>query len=221
MVNKLPNIEHKGGNKNPVVDSPTEEFEIPFYKDEEYFFSLDNFVSFVKSVESSVRRHDDYKKYIKYLREEVGLTRCQVLSNIETEDEDVHTKIEMHHGPILTLFDLASIITDWAIAKGKKITTFYIAELLLQEHFNNNIQVVMLSTTVHEQVHAGNVWININQAFGNLSAFIDKYFEGLNISQIKKINDYIERSISNDSYHNGVLTLDKQVKNWNKINKEW
>lgn len=221
MVNKLPNIDYIGGKKNPTIDSPSEDFEIPFYKDEEYFFSLENFVTFVKAVENLVRKHDDYKKYIKYLREDIGLTRCQVLSNIESNDENDKTKIEMHHGPILTLFDLASIITDWAIANEKKITTFYIAELLLQEHFNNNVQVVMLSTTVHEQVHAGNVWINVNQAFGNLSAFIDKYFEGLNISQVKKINDYIEKSIEHDSYHTGVLELDKQVKNWNLINKEW
>lgn len=222
MVNKMPNIEFKGGKKNPVLDSPTEEFEIPFYKDNDYFSSLENFVSFVKSVEMLVRRSDDYTKYIKYLREDIGLTRCQVLSNIDTDDDEkMHTKIEMHHGPVLTLFDLAAIITDWAIAKDKKITTFYIADLLLQEHFNNNIQVVMLSTTIHEQVHENNIWINMNQAFGNLSAFIDKYFEGLNITHINKINDYIERSITNDSFHNGVLTLSDQVKNWNKLNKEW
>lgn len=224
MSNKLPNIDFKGGNKNPVMDSPTEEFEIPFYKDNDYFVSLENFVSFVKAVESLVRRSDDYTRYIKYLREDVGLTKCQVLSNIETEedeDEHIHTKIEMHHGPVFTLFDLAAILTDWAIANEKKITTFYIADLLLDEHFNNNVQVVMLSTTIHEQVHEGNVWINLNQAFGNLSAFIDKYMDGLNISHIKKINDYIERSIQHDSYHNGVLTLGDQVKSWNTINKEW
>ena len=225
MVNKLPNIDFKGGKKNPIMDSPTEEFEIPFYKDNDYFVSLENFVSFVKAVESLVRRSDDYNKYIKYLREEIGLTKCQVLSNIETDQDDEdggqHTKIEMHHGPILTLFDLAAILTDWAIANDKKITTFYIADLLLQEHFNNNVQVVMLSTTVHEQVHEGNVWININQAFGNLSAFIDKYMDGLNITHVNKINSYIEKSIERDSYHNGVLTLNEQVKNWNKLNKEW
>lgn len=224
MTNKLPNIDFKGGMKNPVVDSPDSEFEIPFYKDNEYFSSLENFVSFIKAVEALVRRSDDYTRYIKYLREDVGLTRCQVLSNIDTEDEEESrskTKIEMHHGPVFTLFDLAAIVTDWAIANDKKITTFYIADLLLQEHFNNNVQVVMLSVTVHEQVHEGNVWINMNQAFGDISSFINKYFDGLDKTHIDKLNKYIERSIENDSFHNGVLTLSEQVKNWNRTNKEW
>lgn len=218
MVNKLPDIKFSGGSKNPTVDSDNSEFEIPFYKDDEYHANLENFTSFIKAVESLVRRHPDYKKYIKYLREEIGLNRCQVLGNIESEDEKANVKIEMHHGPILTLFDLSAIITDWALFNKKKITTYSIADILLEEHFNNNIQVVMLSTTIHEQVHEGNVWLNINQAFGDLNTFLEKYQDGLDATHITKINNYIIKSLENESYHNGVLELDTHVKNWNKLN---
>lgn len=218
MAKQLPDIDYTGGKRNPVIDSDNSDFEIPFYKDSEYHANLENFVSFIKAVESLVRRHPDYKKYIKYLREEIGLNKCQVLGNLESEDEKENLKIEMHHGPILTLFDLAVILTDWALINDKKVTTFYIADLLLEEHFNNNIQVVMLSTTIHEQVHEGNVWINLNQAFGDLSTFLEKYQDGLDTTHISKINNYIEKSIEKDSYHNGVLELDKQVKNWSKLN---
>ena len=217
MPATLPDIIHVD-KKNPTVDSPNSSFEIPFYKDNEYLANLENFVSFIKSVESLVRRHDDYKKYIVYIREVVGLDRCQVLGNIHSADEKEHTKLEMHHGPILTLFDLAVIITDWALVNRQKVTTFKIAEILLNEHFNNNVQVTMLSTTIHEQVHEGNVWLNMKQAFGDIHTFITKYKDGLDRTHIEKINRYIEKSIERDSYHNGVLELNEFVKSWNSEN---
>lgn len=218
MAKYLGNIEVTGGKSNPTIDCADSEFLIPFYKDADYFFVLQNFVDFVKSVEALVRKHPQYTQYIGIVRSEYGLTKCQVLSHIDTEDETFeHTKIEMHHGPILTLFDLAAIITEWAIQEGKKITTFYIADLLIQEHYDNNVQIVMLSKTVHEQVHQGNVWINVDQSFGNLAAFMERYMSGLTSRHIQKINDYLNKSIEMDSYHNGCLKLSDKVRSWNNI----
>lgn len=217
MAKYLGNIEITGGKTNPTIDCPDSEFLIPFYKDADYFFVLQNFVDFIKSVEATVRKHPQYTEYKGLVATTYGLTKCQVLSHIDIEDESFkETKIEMHHGPILTLFDLAAIITEWAIQEEKNITTFYIAELLMQEHWDNNVQIMMLSKTVHDEVHEGNVWVNINQAFGNLSNFIDKYMSGLSARHIQKINDYLNKSIEMDSYHNGCLTLSDQVRSWNK-----
>lgn len=215
-MNQLPNIDYKKPNKNPTLDADTSEFELPFYKDIEYFSNIDNFVGFVKAVERMVRTSNYYSRYIKYLKEDIGLTACQVLSNIEDEYAD----IEMHHGPILTLFDYVAIITDSLLAKKKKINTFLVADILLEEHFLNNIQVVMLSKTVHEQVHENNIFINLNQAFGNLNDFLKKYRDGLHPEQVQKINKYIESSIKYDSFDKDVLKLNGFVKKWSKDNGE-
>lgn len=216
MANYIANIKVTGGEKNPTLDSDDSEFIIPFYKDSDYFFVLQNFVDFVKSVEALVRKHPDYNGYIAGLRK-LGLTKCQVLSHIDTEDETFdNTKIEMHHGPIFTLFDLAAIITEWAIQQEMKITTFAIADILLEEHYQHNVQVVMLSKTVHEQVHQQNVWINFNQAFGNIGRFVTKYMAGLTPRHVQKINDYLNKSLEMDSYHNGCLTLNASVRSWKK-----
>lgn len=216
FMNQLPNIDYKKPNKNPTLDADTSEFELPFYKDIEYFSNIDNFVGFVKAVERMVRTSNYYSRYIKYLKEDIGLTACQVLSNIEDEYAD----IEMHHGPILTLFDYVAIITDSLLAKKKKINTFLVADILLEEHFLNNIQVVMLSKTVHEQVHENNIFINLNQAFGNLNDFLKKYRDGLHPEQVQKINKYIESSIKYDSFDKDVLKLNGFVKKWSKDNGE-
>jgi len=212
MINELPNINFKKPQKNPTIDSDTSEFELPFYKDVEYFANIDNFVSFVKAVERMVRSSTYYSRYIAYLKEDIGLRACQVLSNIE----DANASIEMHHGPILTLFDYVSIVTDYLLNKGKKVNSFIVADIVLEEHYNNNVQVVMLSKTVHEQVHENNVFINLNQAFGDLNAFLKKYRDGLQMEQIKKINDYIDKSKKYDSFDNDVLKLSGFVKSWRK-----
>lgn len=212
-MNNLPNINYKKTTKNPTIDSDNGLYELPFYKDAEFFSNLDNFVNFVKAVEKQVRTSNSYSRYIAYLKNDMGLTCCQVLSNVVEEDEKDHL-IEMHHGPILTLFDYAAIITDYLIYNNRKINTFIVSDILLDEHFNNNIQVVMLSKTVHQQVHENNIFINLHQAFGNLNNFLKKYKNGLHEEQISKINNYIELSEKYDSFDKNVLQLRDNIMKW-------
>lgn len=213
-MTNLPNIKYKKPSKNPTIDSDTSLYIIPFYKDEEYFANLDNFVSFIKETEKLVRTSKFYSRYIKYLKEDIGLNFCQVLSNIKTEEETDNVKIEMHHGPILTLFDYISIVVDYMLYHGEKITTYKVADIILEEHFNNNIQVVMLSETVHELVHENDIFINYKQGFGNLEAFLKKYREGISDDQISKINKYIQLCAQYDSFDKHVLDLRQNVKKW-------
>jgi hypothetical protein len=222
MPVELPNIDFRKPSKNPTIDAETSPFELPFYKDNDYFVTIDNFVGFIRAVEKQVRTSVYYSRYISYLKQDVGLTACQVLSSIQDDDDGSykggpkHTLIEMHHGPILTLFDYVAIITDHLLYNNKKVNTFIVSDILLEEHFRNRIQVVMLSKTVHEQVHENNIFINLKQAFGDLTGFVKKYGDGLQTDHIKKINKYIEKSKSYDSYDNNVLSLEGAVKKWNK-----
>ena len=215
-MDNLPNIDYKKPSKNPTLDSDTSFYALPYYKDIEYFANLDNFVSFVKSVEQMVRTSKYYARYIKYLKKDIGLNFCQVLSNIkiDEDDEKANTKIEMHHGPILTLFDYISIVVDHRLAHEQKVNSFIIADIIIDEHFNNNVQVVMLSKTVHELVHDNSIFINTKQAFGDLNAFLKKYKDGINDEQVHKINNYIQLSKKYVSFDKHVLDLEKNIVKW-------
>ena len=212
----LPNIEFKKTAKNPTLDSETSLYTIPFYKDADYFANLDNFISYVKAIERMVRSSKFYSRYIRFIKEDVGLNFCQVLSNIKQEDEMSKTEIEMHHGPILTLFDYITIVIDYMLYKDIKISSFKVADIILTEHFNNNIQVVMLSKTVHEEVHENNIFLNTKHAFGDLNAFLEKYKEGISDEQIDKINKYITLCEKYDSFDKGTLDLREKIKSWNE-----
>ena len=213
-MNNLPNIEFKKTGKNPTLDAETSLYTLPFYKNSEYFASLDNFAGFVKAVEKLVRTSKFYKRYIRYIKEDVGIKFCQVLSNIKQEDEESLVEIEMHHGPILTLFDYISIIVDWMLYNNNKITTFNVADIIIEEHFQNRIQIVMLSKTVHEQVHENNIFLSTKHAFGDLNGFINKYKKGISEELKDKINRYIELCEKYDSFDKDILKLRDNVKSW-------
>ena len=117
----------------------------------------------------------------------------------------------MHHGPIFTLFDLCAIELEYFLVKKWKITTMRIADAVLTEHQKNRIQVVMLSSTIHEEVHNGNIFINRHQAFGDINAYLKKYGHVLTDDYKEKVNRYIDRSLLNDSNDFGVLELNNHL----------
>ena len=145
MPKFLPEITYTTQNdgtykSNPIIDSANSMYQIPLYKDVEYFSNIESYVNFIKGCERVVRNNDRYKKYIYYLKNVVGLNHCQVLSGIEP-DEGGKIDIEMHHGPIFTLYDYCEIILEYFIVKKWKISTFRIADLVLEEHQKNHIPV--------------------------------------------------------------------------------
>lgn len=72
----------------------------------------------------------------------------------------------------------------------------------------------MLSKTVHEEVHEGNVFLNMKHAFGDLNAFLSKYRDGLSAEQITKINNYINLCEQYDSFDKQTLSLKDSIKKW-------
>lgn len=226
MPARLPNIDYSKSGSNFIVDSEYSEYYLPYYKDDDYFFTLDNFDRFIKGCEREVRKSKYYKRYIKYLKQ-VGFNFCQVLPNVVDNDiedeEDVpevkktrstgKVDIEMHHGPILTLYDYCAIITEAMLARKEKISSFIVADRIMTEHFDNTIQVVMLSKTMHEAVHDGDIFISINQAIGDLPRFIKKYKDGIG-NYIEPIKQYIRLSEEHGSFDKNVLNIQQAVKKW-------
>lgn len=211
----LPDIEYTVSDDKrviPIVDSQKSMYNIPLYKGVEYFSNLESYVNFIKGIERVVRTNDRYKKYIYYLKNTIGLNHCQVLPEIEI-DEDGKIEVEMHHGPIFTLYDYCEIMLEYFIINDRKISTLRIADAILDEHQKNHIQVVMLLSTVHEEVHNRNIFINYQQAWGDLNAFIKKYGIAMSDALKEKLNKYIDRSLMYDSNDFGILKLSDTVLN--------
>lgn len=204
----MPDIEYTNDEKLTVT-SDNDIFDIVFEKDTNYLQDLDVFIRFIKGCEQQVRKHPDYSIFVDTIRENC-MSQCQILGNISSMD----AVIEAHHGPIFTLFDYCVIITNFLLKKEGKVTTFRVAKLVLDEHFNGNVQIVMLAKTPHQLIDTGEMFINLNQGIGNVTKFIKKYKEGLDESYIHKINSYIRMSEEHESSDNGLLELDGKQVNW-------
>ena len=118
----------------------------------------------------------------------------------------------MHHGPIFTLFDYCAIILNEFLALGKKISTFRIANRVIQEHYDLRVQVVMLAVTNHEAVTNRDLFLNIRQGIGNVNEFIAKYGPYFDDDQKFKVWSYIEYSKHNDTYDTGILDVKNVTK---------
>lgn len=202
---KLPNIDFVGDSNRFIEakDDPTSY--IMYEKDEEYFNINGNYDPYVKACEQSIRRSDDYKIYINWIKETLGINFCQVAHKIKSSKT---VTVEMHHGPIFNLYDCVECAISYRLAKKMPISTFKIADQVLQDHFDLIIQTVMLAKTNHEAVHNRDIFLNVHQIIGNLEGFVDKY--GLYFEENQKYKLYINMKLSEDnpSYDNGILNVD-------------
>lgn len=149
---------------------------------------------FIKGVEKNVRTSRIYKRYIDYLKREKGLNHCAVFGNIESAKKGGKTKVEMHHGPIFTLYDIASIVLEKHLSMpNPKINTFDIAEEVLDLHRRNLVQVVMLSQTVHKSMDNKEKapFITMDMTWGNLMGFIEEYGQYFSPQHRSNLKKYI------------------------------
>ena len=207
--NKIVNINSVNKNNNTIVKAENGFFTIKYYKDKTDFYDPKIYINYIKNIEKEIRTSEEYKTYIGYLKNEIGLDYCSVFGNVTDEKAN----IEMHHGPIFTLFDIVAIVIEHYIVNNLPISTFEIAKIVMQEHYENHIQIVMLSKTAHEAVHAGKIFISPAQAFGDINPFIEKYGDGMTQEQIDTYNKYLEIAKVNRTTDNGIFRTD--LTDWN------
>ena len=177
---------------------------ISLNKDMEYFQDDTNYTKFVKKCEQGVRTSKDYKIFISFIKNILGINFCMVSSSIY----DTDATIEMHHGPIFTLYDVTSVILNYFIKTGKKINTPRIIDAVLQEHFDLRVQVVMLAVTNHEAAHNRDLFLNVKQGIGNLTEFLNLYKDYLDDIHKYKIWNYLNLCKANPSFDRGYLDVD-------------
>lgn len=210
---KLPNIKYCG-DISKFVEANDDPYEcICYRKDIDYLMDASAFSAFVKDVEVIVRGSKEYSFFVDIIKRIYGLNFCQVFSNVVSEQG---VTVEMHHGPIFTLFDIASVVTNHYSKRGYTVTTMRIADKVIDLHYEGLVQVVMLAKTSHEAVHNRDIFLNVNQGYGNLDAFIKRYATDLEDEQKYKIWNYVELCKSNPSFDTGILDLD-HIKKYVKL----
>lgn len=186
---KLPNTDSLMDNNTPDVDKVIINTDHigpfrPMYYDYDDAKVLDKYI---KSVERTVRGSVEYRRYIRYLKEEIDLTRCIFFDKIDVDDIK-GIKIEMHHYPY-TLYDISYIVTSDLTEEFKyQVPVLRVAEQVMKLHFENLVGIVPLTVTAHEAAHTGSVFISLEHVFGDIFTFSKKYSQHINRDMLDKLD---------------------------------
>ena len=174
--------------------------------------ALDDFKKFEKMLKTAValvRSSPEYRKYIKYLREEFDMAECSLLRGITTDN----ASIEVHHYPF-TLFDITEIVALYLKSNQINFTIFDLAERVCRLHYQNKVGLVALSSTVHELAHSGAVFIPLKNVFGNVRAFCYEYNSGMNGDHLEKIKSLVDLEDSDIADTNNKAVLARKRLAW-------
>jgi hypothetical protein len=182
------------------------------YFSERFWFTdyLDDkkLTKFIKKIEKAIRISDEYKEWVGDLHIS-GLNKCAVLGNIAIGEK---VSIELHHYPF-TLYDIVYLCIMRHIKLGDKFNSFTIIDEILDDHANKNICVVPLCKTIHQLVHAGEIFIPLTSVYGNIDNFIEKYYDTLqdNEFMLDNYNKLVE--LTEKGYIGNNEELLRQAKN--------
>lgn len=190
--NPYPDILSFSESGNIFLHSPNAEYDIPFAMNKDSIMDIDIFRNFVKNAEYRFRTSREYKAYKNHIME-LGLCVSSVHSNLNSE----MCSLEMHHC-ILNLFDIALMITQHMVNTVGHITSFDLVQLLILEHRQNNVPIIMLDETTHQMYHSEvDAYFPPEMIFGKWPNLLARYSNGITIDIAKKIIYYIQKYYNN------------------------
>ena len=200
---------------NPYIVFPLAGYPLYFYQTRETLSDMDKYKSFIDNCIRRFRKSRAYKGYKSYLMC-IGMDRCQINGNIQ----DGMANIEMHHN-FLTIFDITILISQHILNTVGGCTTFDIISLLIQEHRNNNIPIVMLSETAHQLYHDNpDMYIPISMTFGQWWNLLFKYRYGITLDIAYKVIKYISKCQQNNELLDlSFYQLSNNIKSWGEYNE--
>lgn len=202
-------------DNNPYIMFPSAEYPLYFYQTREILNDMDKYKSFIENCIRRFRKSKSYKAYKAYLMS-IGMDKSQVVGNVQ---EGMAT-IEMHHN-FLTIFDITILISQHILNTVGFCTSFDIIALLIQEHRNNNIPIVMLDKTSHQLYHDNpDFYIPISMTFGQWWNLLYKYRYGITLDIAYKTINYIKNCQRNNELNTlEFYKLQNTIQSWGDYNE--
>lgn len=152
--------------------------------------------TYVKDVEKEVRKSFEYRRFIKYLRENMDMNKCSFLKGVSNE-ETFDIKIEIHHYPF-TLRDICEIVIRKRSYYNEPLKLQMTAKEVMMLHYKLIIGLIPLSETVHELAHSGRLFIPVDHVMGRYQVFVDIYKPFCDPEQLETL-DRIEKYTEENS----------------------
>lgn len=152
--------------------------------------------NYIKDVEKEVRKSYEYRRFIKYLRENMDMNKCSFLKGVSNE-ETFDIKIEIHHYPF-SLRDICEIVIRKRSYYNEPLELQMTAKEIMMLHYKLIIGLIPLSETVHELAHSGRLFIPVDHVMGRYQIFVDIYKPFCDPQQLETL-DRIEKYTEENS----------------------
>ena len=193
--------------------------QVPEFESQIYNLEEDSdFKKYIADIKREVRRSFEYRRLIKFLRENFGMDHCAVLQNISnTETFDI--KIEIHHYPF-TLEDVVKIVVNKRTYYHEALDVQMVAKEVMQLHYRCVIGLISLSETVHQLAHASRLFIPVDRVFGRYGLFVD-YYRPFIDDDLLDVLDRIEKNTTEHTEVNDTTILDLNQVSFDVKNKQY
>ena len=174
---------------NSIVIRNVPEFETEMYNLEDE----KDYKRYIKDIKREVRRSFEYKHFMSYLRNYMGMDKCAFLKDVSNKDT-YDIKIEIHHYPF-TLEDIAEIVYRKRSYYHESLDLQMTAKEVMQLHYELVVGLISLSKTVHELYHSGRLFIPVDKVLGRYKLFVDYYRPFIDpemIEALERIEKYTE-----------------------------
>lgn len=208
---------------NPEIYCQSMNYSIKFELDHDLRYDYEEYKKVIDSSIRNFRHSRTYKHYKKYLYN-LGLDRCFFHPYIQAGDEEGEevATLEMHHC-MLTIYDIAVLISEHYLNTIGKINEFDLSDMLKMEHVNNRVPLTILCKNCHQLYHDRFLYIPIDMIFGQWWELLEKYKAGWNENIVRKVVQYLERGIGENKTistkeRNKLLRLRQSIYDWSKRN---
>ena len=161
-------------------------------KSMEYFVNINKSKDrdkFVKRIERIVRGSMEYKDYIKFLKEHIGLDSCIFFQKVTNGNKNKQKRISIEiHYERFTLYDIVNVVEQKYIDEGLPLNDLLIADEVMELHYANKVGLVPLSKTAHQVVHNSvKLIVPLNMCYGTYSEFLEEYEPYIDDSLYEKL----------------------------------
>ena len=148
--------------------------DLPKYDGYEFdIFDEKDFEKYIYYIEKIVRGSFEYKNFIKFLRNNVGMNKCSFMENVNNI-ETFNVQIHLHHHPF-DLNTLTKIVFRRRFEAKESVETEAVAKEVMWVHSNLLVGLIPLCETVHELVHNFYLFIPVDDVLGMVDTFIELY----------------------------------------------
>ncbi len=159
------------------------------------FRSANDRRKFITMVEMLIRSSEEYKSYVRFLKEHMDMNKCVVLRNI-TNGNGKRYSIEIHHFPF-TLFDLVDVmITRFQDVGDGPLNRFIIADEVMRLHYDGKVGLIPLTKTMHDLTHSDKIFIPLQLIYQDYKAFYDEYEPFISENLQDKLDIIVQMSLS-------------------------